>query len=669
MPIIPNPDEMNRVNAQPLQGVASYRSGIIENAQVGLGESMMKLIGQEKDRLDKVNAQDAVAKLSQRTLDLTMGENGFVHKKGEAVVNPADGTPFQDSYKKRFGTAQEEIGKNLSGEALRQFNHQASQMSINFQMNLAKHHISESDNWEKNVTQNTFNSAATTGLLQWNNQQALIDAANEIDGAIRLQQQKLQQDPQTVEAERVKAHTPMNLGVIQGAISGGNIKYAQDYLEKNKDGVTNEGLVHAAQLIEKARIKEGEGIAMQVANQHVASFLPSMSDGMRAAAEQVYGAPVVGLEKYTKVYNGDPDKAFAALFSSQREVDQAIKKADMNAKLAKNDPNVVPTTWMSYLPPEIQDKVAQSNNAFAAGARPEKINVLQLKAQVERALVRNNDGHAVPQSVLNAAFAKAESTMGDMKAAEQQAAEEALGEIQRRADNGEITKYSDLSPSLLQRLGTHRTTAESYIKSTNDRQDKILEASDAASLWYYGMKSNPVALRDTPVSEIYKLSDELGKKRVDNLLNWQAELKAKPSTELAATVDATAFTSMAIKAGFNPNSPAHRKQLIQIQDRVEQAINARQQGGHTLTRKEKDDITAQALISYPQVKQPGAGILGTDRTGPLRGADVTTPEAIIIPEDIQKQIRDAYPGHKWTASEMRDAYSEILRSQQIDKKR
>lgn len=386
----------------------------------------------------------------------------------------------------------------------------------------------------------------------------------------------------------------------------------------------------------------------------------------KAYFEQQVRANNGDVVKAWAAYNAGPGKLQAAqefaqlLVKNDGDVEKAqtesmafgsktLKKFNMQlATAAKDLPAEQRGDWLALMPDETRAYVAKNQKAYESGGGAQGLpSLMEIKAKVAETLKGKS-----PETI-ELAQTKAEAHLNDLRADRSQKQEAALNEIMRGVETGAIKDYSDIPGNANAFLDyKDRHAIQSYIKSAGRASDAALELSPTATAFYYEMLTDPVALKKTTVPQVMAMAPDIGRKRVNDLLNKRASYLNQPEKEAAATVDSDQFKASAATFGFNPKNDSHKAQLIQARDRIETQINQEQaESGKTLSRERKGQIIDKNLASLP-VAEPG--LLWGTNIKERRGFEVQRGGDIRIPDSYRQAALSS--GLKFSESQLLAAY-------------
>jgi hypothetical protein len=151
VPLLPDPNALTRVQANPSTAVARYTAGQVGEAEANFGDAVGRSGGHAanmfmlyKDQQDHLAANMAIVKLQQTETNLQIGKDGFHQVRLGAVTEPG----FRDVHLGRYDSAVEAGGLNLSPGAKRYYDAAATSRRTGFDVDLTRHQMSET---EKNV--------------------------------------------------------------------------------------------------------------------------------------------------------------------------------------------------------------------------------------------------------------------------------------------------------------------------------------------------------------------------------------------------------------------------------------------------------------------------------------------------------------------------------------
>ena len=397
-------------------------------------------------------------------------------------------------------------------------------------------------------------------------------------------------------------------------------------------------------------------------------------------------------------YDGDQNKALAAYNVGFGAVDKAIKIAEKSQKKDMSPPRSLtdltdpkatvmksdveaaagpqtPTDWFSVLtdtsgqgasgilPPDQAKQVAAyvpkvlALYSAGGGVAPQPTI-----ADVRRSVAAQLPGQ--PQSVVDAAQARAERDYNDLLQARKQQQEDAVAQALPLIQSGQVTSLDQLPPAMRQQIGTAAPQVQKFINASSKAADEALKWSPVATDFYYALSSDTEKLKSTPTADLLGLAPEIGRARALELVDTKNKITNDFDAETSLTFDRELTAQTAQAFGYKSDTPAQRRALIPIMDRAKSALaGAQAQTGHKLTREEKRDVLNRMFVSVRTGSHrpwystswfmPNATTEDTKR-----GFELQAPEQIQVPPDVRDQIikAGAAAGITLTEAEIREEY-------------
>jgi soluble lytic murein transglycosylase len=210
---------------------------------------------------------------------------------------------------------------------------------------------------------------------------------------------------------------------------------------------------------------------------------------------------------------GDLAKAFAAYNAGQGRLEKAIKKAEMSARLAQNDPSIRQYTWLDFMPEETRNYVAKNMQAYESGqgqrSRP-TFDEIDAQLRADPRIAGNPSRYKIARQ-------EAERQFNEQLKAIKQRDEEAVATAMRGIiENG--GRFSDLPVSV--RAAVPPKEVDNLISFAQ----KIAKGDDSTSLWLYAkLASNPDALARMSDDEFFALRRELSEADFKHFANERAK--------------------------------------------------------------------------------------------------------------------------------------------------
>jgi len=219
-------------------------------------------------------------------------------------------------------------------------------------------------------------------------------------------------------------------------------------------------------------------------------------------------------QKQLQDNGGDLTKAMAAYNAGPGRLQEAIKKAEKNNKLAANDPVISMKTYMDFLPQETRDYVAKNAKAFEAGqgtnARPTFAEIDdQLRADPR--LANNPKRYAIAREEASRRFEE------QTKAIKQKEEESVATAMRAVVENG--GRYSDLPASV------RGAIPPKEIDNVIGFAQKIAKGDDTTSLYLYNsLTAHPEQLARYSDAQFYALRRELNEGDFKHFSNERAKM-------------------------------------------------------------------------------------------------------------------------------------------------
>lgn len=123
-----------------------YTGAALKQAGVDLAD-FGKQLQIETDKLDAAKAQDALNKIQQARLDLTMGDKGAYSAKGGDVMTPT----YASGFKSRFDVTVEGIMSDLTPAQRAKLEPHAKREGLGFQTDIARHSMTQAEVYQTNT--------------------------------------------------------------------------------------------------------------------------------------------------------------------------------------------------------------------------------------------------------------------------------------------------------------------------------------------------------------------------------------------------------------------------------------------------------------------------------------------------------------------------------------
>jgi murein DD-endopeptidase MepM/ murein hydrolase activator NlpD len=315
------PGAQARSTPEPSTSVAQYRGGIAESAQLATAESVQSLGGEliqradeHRRQLDELRVIEAATALRQGELDLTFDpQHGYQNIRGGDVVK----RPIVEEYGQKHKELSDRITSTLSPRQQEQFKRHSAGSGVNFQAQVMRHSMAESEKYGGDVYKADLLSRAATASASYKNQLITAQQINGVDEATNYRMQTLgvNEISPALRDEFVKgARGTVHTAVIDAALKAGDTEYADSYFKANgKDMTLAQSDAVKAQLQPATDFAKAKGIAAEAFQKNL--------------ADPKYNATADILEK-----SGTNNRVASAAHSLYQQFVQEKKLADTEAQ-------------------------------------------------------------------------------------------------------------------------------------------------------------------------------------------------------------------------------------------------------------------------------------------------------------------------------------------------
>lgn len=183
-------------------------------------EGVGELVYKESQKLDGLQAEEALSKIRQARLDLTMGEQGAYSVKGGSVLDPK----YASGYKSQLETTTAGIMANLSPGAQARLKPHADRELTGLQSDVLRHSMTEAEKYHTMVREGSAATIQNIGMAQWGDPIAFQAQLAELDKIAMSDASKMgltgatEEEKNTLTALRQKRMSPMFVGGITAAL-------------------------------------------------------------------------------------------------------------------------------------------------------------------------------------------------------------------------------------------------------------------------------------------------------------------------------------------------------------------------------------------------------------------------------------------------------------------
>jgi hypothetical protein len=644
----------------------------------------------EKKRLDKLVAFNAMISVKTNANNLRTGEGGFETLHGTQIIG-GESNGLMENYLNQYDAGVEQAISKLTPDQQAIVRLKAAEGRVGFTADFQRQQLKEYNTYAEQTASNALAVEEKTVANNYYKPAEIIEAKMRVADILKT---AFPGAPDAlIEAKKQGSYEIMNAAVVAQALADNNVEYARQYMKDN-----------GHEMDVSDRVKYGNAITEHVENQAIDStvssltgdleqrFLPNSFDRLRSlvadaesgnqdfkngravqspkgalyamqvtpetAARPGYGIKPaqngtavefnrVGTEKLAamlSLFGNDVPKALGAYNWGEGNVQEAVKAATLfNSQPSKERAETGNKTWLDFAPEETKKYVAKVVNGYRKGENAiAKPTVLELKKQVAMQMQGQR-----PEAIEKAQN-KVEARYKDIEQGINQTQEQALLNVKDAVDKGQIRSVDDLNPDQLAMLGPKKRALDSYIKAANKSQDEAISNRPEAIIKVSEWMHNPELLKNAKPSEILELSNLVGRDNAIRLLNTRDEYNKNPGSQLEAEVDSDLFKVRAVDFGYSlkTDSPDAVK-LLHLKDKVTQRIIEDQTAkGGKLSRQEKDTIIKEAMLEYPEVKTGerervtwGYVFRGKDIIESKKGYEIRDKNNIKIPVEDEATVK------------------------------
>ena len=234
MPRLPSPADYGTSLPRPSRGLTDIRAVQVE-PDLATGKVMQEfgvMLAQEQEKLDTAKAEDALNKIKQARLDLTMGEGGAYGAKGGDVLTPT----YMTGYKSRLDSTVESVLQGLTPQQRAKLKPHADSQVLGLQTDILRHSMTESEKYHGIVREGSITTE--TGIAIANRGDPLAVEASMTKLALLAETtakaQGLQAgDKGAITALQQKTMSPALAGAITGLLDDRKIADARSLFDKH----------------------------------------------------------------------------------------------------------------------------------------------------------------------------------------------------------------------------------------------------------------------------------------------------------------------------------------------------------------------------------------------------------------------------------------------------
>ena len=524
----------------------------LQRASQGIGQIAMDMQKEAND----LRVNDALNKAKELALQMEFDKDtGFRSLKGINALERPDGKPLADEYSGALQKNLDEIAGTLGNDAQRQvFSANAQNILFGLRERAVRHEAEEFKGYSLSVAEGVQATAMREIELNWRDPGVVMSATERIRAETFRQAKLLGKSAEWQEAQARKLTSNAHKTALLASLEANDATYADAYLRKFSEQMDGDDILTVRGHITKAMdTRVGQSIAGEVMGKMAPRIETgdverafnillgtesnnrqfdkdgkplTSSAGAIGIAQVMPGtgpeaAKLAGVEWDDARYRNDPEynkalgmayfqqqlrtnggdlrKAFAAYNAGPGRLQEAIKKAERNNRLAENDPAIPMRSYMDFLPTETKDYIAKNMRKFEAGqgqnSRP-TLQEIDEQLRADPRLAENPARYRIARE-------EAERQLGEQTKAIKQREEEAVATAMRGViENG--GRYSDLPVSIRAALPPKE------VDNVIGFAQKISKGDDSTSLWLYNkLANNPDSLARMSDNEFYALRREL----------------------------------------------------------------------------------------------------------------------------------------------------------------
>lgn len=300
MPIMVDPNRIDRLNTTPGAGAASYRGDAVAAAQYGTAQSLGQIgaaVSQEAAKkltqLDDLRVIEAASELRNKELELTFGKYGYATVKGGDVLKGQ----YYDGYKARYQNEADNILNTLSPAQQEKFKAHVFSSSAQFQAGVLRHSMAESEKYAGDVFAADIKSRVAQAAAHYNNPMVIASTVTGVDAAMEKRMRDLgigDADP-TLRDQFVKGvRGTLHSAVLDKAVNDQNTVFARQYFEANKENMTGDQIEAFEKKFKPMNdFVQGKNIADEVFAIHNSKDKPNNFNPLTVIAEKAKGNPQV----------------------------------------------------------------------------------------------------------------------------------------------------------------------------------------------------------------------------------------------------------------------------------------------------------------------------------------------------------------------------------------
>jgi soluble lytic murein transglycosylase len=227
----------------------------------------------EREKIDAAKVDEALNRLRETSLDLSLGKEGYATKRGESVL--AEG--FNEGYNEKLKSGIQSITDGLtSEEQKRKFSMRAGEIAQSFNASMMHHRISETQRFEDESYGKTNQNMVRVAIANYSDEKSVLRSIIDVGSHVADYGKRTGKSPQWVMDETDDQVGKMLDGVIKMSVAEGNPEVGMAYAAMFKKQVPLETLVGIQRITAEAKADRiGTAAAAEIAT----AVYPAMSPG------------------------------------------------------------------------------------------------------------------------------------------------------------------------------------------------------------------------------------------------------------------------------------------------------------------------------------------------------------------------------------------------------
>jgi len=242
-----------RIAAPVMPDVAGQQAQQMGQGLMQAGAAMSRYALDQQREANQIKLNEALNKASEAKLRLTYDpEAGYTNLRGDAAMTRPDNKALDDEYSEKLNEALTGIETGLGNDAQKQaFRARAGQLAAEFRGNVTRHLAKEFTDYQLSVHDGTIATQTNAMGLSWGDAAEVMRARGAILAATAAKGKMMGLAGVQIEQMQIAALSPGHTAVIAGAVDGGKIEYAREYLKQHEAELSNEARLRVKSLVEQ----------------------------------------------------------------------------------------------------------------------------------------------------------------------------------------------------------------------------------------------------------------------------------------------------------------------------------------------------------------------------------------------------------------------------------